>query len=283
MAARTRRIWLFTRAVLKAFSANRGLLLAGGVGYNALLSLIPLLTILLLALAKVWERDELVAILNHELPRIVPGYAEPITAAVTSFIDSRHYIGVVSIGVLLFFSSLAFRMLEGAFGVIFAAVPTDRARRAWVSLIIPYVYMLVLGLVVLALAIGDSILTEGFTVMGDSYVLDPVFAVLAKTAGFFVMALLFASLYLVLPEPNISVKRALIGGVVVSVLWEVVRRLLVWYFANLSLVNVIYGSLATVVVVLVTMEVVAIIVLLGAQVIAELEKEGADVAGGTAP
>jgi len=38
-----------------------------------------------------------------------------------------------------------------------------------------------------------------------------------------------------------------------------------------SLVNVVYGSLATVVIVLLTLETAAIILLLGAQVIAELE------------
>jgi len=89
------------------------------------------------------------------------------------------------------------------------------------------------------------------------------------------MVLMFASIYLVLPEQDISWKRALIGGLVVSVLWEIVRELLVWYFTNISLVNVIYGSLATVIVVLLTMEVVAAIILLGAQVIAELELHAA--------
>ena len=45
-----------------------------------------------------------------------------------------------------------------------------------------------------------------------------------------------------------------------------------WYFANLSLVHVIYGSLATVVVVLVGLEIAAIILLLGAEILAELER-----------
>ncbi len=44
-----------------------------------------------------------------------------------------------------------------------------------------------------------------------------------------------------------------------------------FYFANLSFVNVVYGSLATLIVVLLTLEIGAVILLLGAQVIAELE------------
>ena len=48
--------------------------------------------------------------------------------------------------------------------------------------------------------------------------------------------------------------------------------MLVYYFANLSFVNAVYGSLAALVVVLISLEVGAIILLLGAQVIAELER-----------
>jgi membrane protein len=52
----------------------------------------------------------------------------------------------------------------------------------------------------------------------------------------------------------------------------VTRRILAWYFATLSMVNVIYGSFATAVIVLLTLEVAAIILLLGAQVIAEVDR-----------
>jgi hypothetical protein len=48
----------------------------------------------------------------------------------------------------------------------------------------------------------------------------------------------------------------------------------------MSMANVIYGSFATPVVALLSIEVVAIILLLGAQVIAELESEGGKSARG---
>ncbi len=71
---------------------------------------------------------------------------------------------------------------------------------------------------------------------------------------------------------RIALRRALVGGFVAALLWEGVRLLLVYYFANLSFVNAVYGSLATLIVVLLSLEVGAIILLLGAQVIAELER-----------
>jgi YihY family inner membrane protein len=77
---------------------------------------------------------------------------------------------------------------------------------------------------------------------------------------------------MVLPVPRIALRSAAIGAVAATLLWEVVRRVLVWYFAKLSMVNVIYGSLATVIIVLLTLEAASLILLLGAQLVAEVER-----------
>ena len=57
-------------------------------------------------------------------------------------------------------------------------------------------------------------------------------------------------------------------------LWEITRHVLVWYFGTLSQVGVVYGSLTTAVVVLLSLEIAATLLLLGAQIIAEYERIG---------
>jgi len=83
---------------------------------------------------------------------------------------------------------------------------------------------------------------------------------------------MLASLYWVMPVGKLSWKHALLGGVAAGILWEISRHLLVWYFASLSVVNVVYGSLATAIIALLSLEVAGMIILLGAQVIAEYER-----------
>jgi hypothetical protein len=80
------------------------------------------------------------------------------------------------------------------------------------------------------------------------------------------------SIYVVMPVGRLSIRHALVGGVTATVLWEVTRHMLVWYFARLSQVSVMYGSLTTAIVVLLTMEVGATLLLFGAQVISEYER-----------
>ena len=90
-------------------------------------------------------------------------------------------------------------------------------------------------------------------------------------SGMVGMVIMLTSLYLVMPVGRIPIRYALAGGVTAAVLWEIIRHILVWYYSTISLVNVIYGSLATAVVALLSIEIAVIILLLGAQVIAEFE------------
>ena len=86
------------------------------------------------------------------------------------------------------------------------------------------------------------------------------------------LALLLTALYVVLPVGHVRFGHALVGGVTATLLWEVARRVLVWYFARLSMVNLIYGSMAAAIVVLLTLEAASVVLLVGAQVIAEIDR-----------
>ena len=96
-------------------------------------------------------------------------------------------------------------------------------------------------------------------------------------SGLFGMVIMLTSLYLVMPVGRISIRYALAGGVTATILWEIIRHILVWYYSTLSLVNVIYGSLATAVVALLSIEIAVIVLLLGAQVIAEFESSTSEI------
>ena len=77
-----------------------------------------------------------------------------------------------------------------------------------------------------------------------------------------------------MPIRRVRPSHALIGGFTATALWEIVRHILVWYFTTLSKASIVYGSFATAVIMLLSMEVAAALLLLGAQVIAEYERIG---------
>ena len=266
----------FMWRVLKGFKRNQGLLLSGGVAYNSLLSIIPMLALILIGLSKFIEQDVLLEIIIRELELIVPGHAHKIADEVVAFLQYRQFVGIIGIGVMLFFSSMAFSMLENAMSVIFYHRVKTHRRHFLISAIIPYAYMILMGvgIVIISVIAGvlDAIEGETLTFLGRSFSFAGASGVGLYLIGIAGLILMLSSLYLVMPLGQITVRHALLGGTTAAILWEITRHVLVWYFEKLSLVSVIYGSFATAVVVLLSIEIASIILLFGAQVIAEFER-----------
>ena len=268
----------FAVQTLKAFRANQGLLLAGAVAYYALLSIVPLLILTVIALSHLIGQAELLATLGRYLEWLVPGQSKAVVAELANFLAHRDVIGWMLLGTMLFFSSLAFTVLESAMSVIFHHRVADRRRPWLVSLVIPYVYILCLGLGLLLVTLvagGLQVLGQSsLAFLGRTWSLDSTSRVLLYLLGLGGEIFVLTSIYLVMPVGRLSLAHALIGAATAALLWEISRHALVWYFATLSQIGVVYGSLTTAIAVLLSLELAATLLLLGAQVIAEYERIG---------
>jgi membrane protein len=275
-----RRPGRFAARVLVAFHRNHGLLLAGAVAYYLLLSIIPLFALMLIVLSYLADEATLLYVMGTYLELVLPGSAETLTQQVQGFLANRQVLGAVGILVLLFFSSLAFTALEKAMCVIFFHRMELPRRHFLVSALIPYAFILVLGVGVLLVSLITSALSalevQEWHVLGQSVSLDGTLRLALYLLGVLGLVLMLTALYLVMPVGRIAFRHALYGGITAGVLWEISSHVLVWYFTTLSLVDVLYGALATAIVALISFEVAAIILLLGAQVIAEFERSVAE-------
>jgi YihY family inner membrane protein len=266
----------FLLQVLRGFMRNQGLLLSGAIAYYTLLSIVPLSIIALIVLTHIIEEQQLVLTLSTFLEMVIPGYAATLTEQVQSFLQHRKVVGIIGFIGMLFFSTTAFSMLESAMSAIFVRQPRIKHRTYLVSAVIPYVYIFVMGLgiILVSFIVGviETLESSQATIFG--WGLNPGGAtwVALYILGIVGEALLFTSIYLVMPVVRVRFRHALTGGIIATLLWEITRRILVWYYATVKMVNVIYGSITITVVALISIEVVAVILLLGAQVIAELEQ-----------
>jgi membrane protein len=270
--------WAFAWQTLKGFKANQGLLLAGAVAYYALLSIVPLLILAVIALSEVIDQRELLATLGRYLEWLVPSQAEAVVRELANFLDKRQGVGWLLLGTMIFFSSLAFTVLENAMSVIFLHRVVERKRRFIFSVLIPYVYILSLGvgLLLVTLVAGSlqAVGKENVELFGREWSLSGFSGFLLYLLGFAGEVFVLTSVYLVMPAGRLAWRHALIGGITAAVLWEITRHVLVWYFATLSQVTIVYGSLTTAIVVLLSLEVGATLLLFGAQVISEYERIG---------
>ncbi len=267
----------FALQVVKAFQANQGLLLAGAVAYYALLSIVPLLILMVIALSHVIDQDELLATLRRALEYVVPGEGKAVVGELRAFLDHREVIGWVLLVTMLFFSQLGFKVLENAISVIFLHRVQKRRRHFLVSLLLlPFGYIVFIGAALFAatfvladlMIIGESQLLF----LGHTWSLSGFSRLLIYVAGVLGEILLISAIYYFMPVGRLSAQHALIGGATAGLLWELIRHGLGWYFGTLSQVSVVYGSLTTAILVLLSLEVAAALLLFGAQVIAEYER-----------
>jgi membrane protein len=270
----------FLWQTLKGFRANQGLLLAGAVAYYSLLSIVPLLILVVIVLSHVIDQADLLQALGRYLEWLVPGQSKSIVAELSHFLLHQSVLSGVLLVTMLFFSSLAFTVLENAMCVIFIHRVAIRRRRYLVSALLPYCYILSLGLGMLLVTLVSGSLQvlgeESLDFLGHSWSLHGISGVLLYLLGLVGEVLVLSSIYLVMPVGRLSLPHALIGGVTAALLWEIARHILVWYFATLSQVNVVYGSMTTAIVVMFSLEIGATLLLFGAQVISEFERVGRD-------
>jgi membrane protein len=271
------RFFGFLLRVVRGFMRNQGLLLSGAIAYYTLLSIVPMSILFLTGLSHFIAEEQLLQTLSTYAGMVIPGYAAILAEQVQVFLEHRQAVGIVGFLAMLFFSSMAFGVLQSALSVIFFHPVRISRRNFLISAVIPYLYVLSIGfgIVVIAFITGalETLEKRQLILFGWSVSLEATSRIAVYILGVTSEVSLLSSMYLIMPAVRTTFRHALIGGVTATILWEITRRMLVWYYSTLSMVNLIYGSFATAVVTLLITEAAALILLLGAQVIAELERK----------
>ena len=266
----------FALRTVKGFSRNQGLLLAGAVAYYALLSIIPMLILSVVVLSHLVDQNELLNTLGRSLEWLVPSQSAAVLADISVFLDNRVAFGSFLLVTMVFFSSVAFSVLEKAMFVIFSHHAVISKRQFWVSAVLPYCFVALLGTTLLGVTLVslalDAMAKESVHLFARDWSLGGVSGALLYCLRLTVETFIVSAVYLVMPIRRIRLSHALIGGLTATALWEVIRHILAWFFATLSKASVVYGSLTGAVIALLSLEIAATLLLFGAQVISEYER-----------
>ncbi|MBE9516810.1 MAG: YihY/virulence factor BrkB family protein [Proteobacteria bacterium] len=259
------------RVVIR-FAGNQGMLLASALAYHVLLAIIPFALLVLIGLSHLMPVDQL----NVYLREVMSGFGDAAASFVVeqtqAAYKNREALGITSIiGLIIFFVS-AFRSIRNALNRMFLGLAGFNEPGLWLRILLPYLYALVLGsgIVVITLFTGvlDATVPAQWIVFGYTLPLATIGEVTLRIMSILVEVLLFSLVYKVVPHVYIKWKHAFIGGLAATLLWELVRRAVVWFSSTLSVANVLYGSFAAMITMLIALEAAAVILLLGAQTIA---------------
>lgn len=251
---------------------------AAAISFFFLLSIIPLLFIVLSIIASfVQSPEEAQAYISDTLTHRVPDTARDfvmqliqksnLTESVTSILENKGWISLVSIGSLLWTSSGAFAAIEDAMSTIFGV----RGRNYFVSRLVEMGMVIIIGCLFLLSSLISGIvhwLQENHITFFkiDFSNLPYVWDIITNAMPYALIVLTFYVTYKILPKTEIYDRAALLGALVASILLELTLYGFSYYVQNFSKYNVFYGSVAGVVISVFTIYLASIILLVGAEI-----------------
>jgi membrane protein len=258
--------WFDTaRTLRQRFREDHLGLTAGSLTFTTLIALVPLLTVMLAIFSAFPMFSSFRSALEHFfLQNLVPDtIAQPVLKWLTQFAGKANQLGTVGL-LLLVGTALALmltidRTLNGIWRV--------RRRRPFAKRLLVYWGALTLG----PLALGASLTLTSYALSasrGLATAMPGGVSVLADVMQFMLLAAAATALFLYVPNVHVRLVHALSGGLFVAIVFELAKQLLGWWIAAVPTYGAVYGTFATVPILLLWIYLVWVIVLLGAVIAA---------------
>jgi len=260
----TRHVWDTIRGTVEVYTIHDCAIRAAGVAYHLLLSIFPLLLFLIFLSSEVLETAEVRDRLSSYLVATIPAIASDVERVLNETLNARGSFGLIGGLLLVWSASTLFISISRTLNVIWRASQRHFLRRRAVGIVA------VLAVCILFIA---SVWLSAFTVwpLSDQ---DGMFGYWLRFAFDPGLIILFLWLiFRVLPNRTIHPRAALAGAILSGVLWRIARSLFAWFLSSdLANYGLIYGSLASVVILMLWAYFSGAILYLGAAFGAVLEK-----------
>jgi membrane protein len=238
---------------------------SAALAYYGLLSLFPLLLFLVFLGSQFLESEEAQVALNESLTEFLPAAADTVKQVVDQTIRARGSIGLIGGIGLLWTASTLFNQLTTSLNIIWGASPRPFWRRRLVALfsVLTLAILFILSIALSALA--------AIPWPGQGTV---IWQWLNFSVGLGITTLLFWLLYHAIPNVTVHVKASLGGAILSAFLWQAAKTIFGWYLASgFNNYGTVYGSLASVIALVLWVYISALILFLGAEFGASLQCE----------
>lgn len=241
--------------------------MAAGIAYFSFFSLFPLLVGVVAGASLFLDRVEIQSRLDRILADEFPGSADFLKTNIDALIELRGVAGVASVVGLLWSASKMFGALSRAVNIALA-VPKDHP---FYFSKLRYFAMTVVVSVLLLVAVGASTALDVVTQVDlTRFGIDTTaFASLGShVASFLYISVIVSLLYKIVPYERPEWREIIPGALVAALLFEVGKALFVLYLDKVSSLEAVYGSLTSVIVLLLWLYLSARVLLFGTEIIA---------------
>jgi membrane protein len=200
--------------------------------------------------------------LDRYLDEVIPAAANSVRIVVDQTLEARGTVGIIGGVLLLWSASAVFISLSKALNVIWSASP----RPFWSRRILAIVTVLIIG--------SLFIISIWFSPLASWPWQGTLTRWLSLGLDLGVTVLLLGLVYRILPNRIVPWRAAFAGAVLAGILWQMGKVLYGWFLVSgLPNYGLVYGSLASVVILMLWTYLSGLIILIGASFGSALEKE----------
>lgn len=278
--------------MLQEYIEDDGPFLAAGIAFYAFFSLFPLVMVSVAVLGHFWKGEQALdytlALSANFLPADMVSF---LGSSLADVLEDRHTLGATGVLMLLWSGRQLFRAMELSLHRAWD-IPNERSfltgnllamtlvllcgavvfTVGWASAVLNWIHVMLLRLPIQNIA-GISLDQASFWVWIHSWIVVP----LATT-------LIFLLLYVILPSRQVPVMHAVPGAFFSAVAWKISCWIYLEFIVTLGSRNALYGSIWTIVGLMVWLYIEASVFLLGAELVfVILHTKGGRKSSGTRP
>ncbi|MCQ2346171.1 MAG: YihY/virulence factor BrkB family protein [Paludibacteraceae bacterium] len=248
----------------RGFGAKRINLLANGLTYSLLFAIVPILA-MILAIAKGFGfeamiEEKLTASFLGEM-NLVP----TIMGFVQRYLDTAQGGAFIGIGLIILICAVYFffRNVEIAFNGIWNVKGVRQIGKQLTN----YICILFLIPVLIVVTSGLSIfLNSAASALQEVEILRNMQTWLVKVVSYAFICLVFVWMYWAIPNTKVRLIPALIPGILIGTLFQLLQSLSVYIIVFLSRTSIVYGAFASIPLMLMWLQWSSILILVGAQI-----------------
>lgn len=260
-----RRWFAVVSAAAEDFRAKKMYYYTGNFTYNAFLAIIALLVAFSALLGYLASSAEIRSELAKAFESVVPIFGSTPDTAVAALRAYRGIAGVIGLAGLLWTGTKIFKAMEWGFCEVWGGPRRGYLRGRLIGmLLISILGMLFLAVVLVQFGFA-ALWGWAFGEHGAAYSLGTLVA--KPLVGFLVNFLLFMSVYKIVPTVRHRWRDVAPGAAAAAALFLGVQYLLNFYFSSISNMPSVYGSVSTVIIILVWLQLTGMLVFFGAEVI----------------
>ena len=252
-------------AVLRDVMSGQLTLRSMSLVYTTLLSIVPLLAFSFSVLKGLGVHKQLESRLFVVLEPLGEQGVD-ITNQLMTIVNNvnGNLLGAMGLAFLIYTAISMVQKIEESFNYVwYVTKPRNFARR-----LAEYMLVLLIGPLFIVIAIGMITLLQNESIVQylvQNEALGPLIAVTSKLTPYLIVGAVFTFLYMYIPNTDVKLKSALVGGLAGGFLWATVGMMFTAFVVNSTRNDAIYASFAIGIVTLIWLYLNWLVLLIGSQ------------------